>query len=334
MTIEAYTNPDFGWPEKIIFFVAALLGLLVCDMLALFYAKLTGASRIEGGNKNRVQLFYEMIISGTSVMSFSCAYVIINHVYSLVLENGTGGNEGLKAFVDAWESGKDFILLLLICLSCVLNTLLDKFIIPLKGISKDEKATVRMLAMFYVIIILVHLNNIGDESEYTPVMMYYLGLMVGRFVYFDASLSDFVTAMKNVFKSLPLLILGLAFTGLLCWFGFNSGFLLERNYYIVGVFYTHLFMLAAVFLLHHTHILDLIFRERNPESSPSKSKKKTVSEKIPEADYDDEEYEDEEYAYEDEEYDDYEEYDEYDASDRDDPYGDYENNEDDYYDVK
>ncbi len=320
MTIEAYTNPDFGWPEKIIFFIAALLGLLICDALALLYAKLTGASRIEGGNKNRVQLFYEMIISGASVMSFSCAYVVINHVYSLVLENGTGGSETLKAFVDAWESGKDFILLLLICLSCVLNTLLDKFIIPLKGISKDEKATVRMLAMFYVIIILVYLNNIGDESEYTPVMMYYLGLMVGRFVYFDASLSDFVTAMKNVFKSLPLLILGLAFTGLLCWFGFNSGFLLERNYYIVGVFYTHLFMLAAVFLLHHTHILDLIFRERNTEERPSKTKGRMPAAEVPGDDYEDE----------DEDYDDgYYDYDEYDDPGYDNTYGDYEGNEDD-----
>jgi hypothetical protein len=112
--------------------------------------------------------------------------------------------------------------------------------------------------MFYAILILVWLNKIGDESEYSPVVMYYLGLMIGRFVYFDASFSDFLHNIKNAFKNLPLLAMGLASTSVLCIFGFGAGYLLERNYYIVGVFYTHLFMLAAVFIIHHSHLLSLI----------------------------------------------------------------------------
>ena len=115
--------------------------------------------------------------------------------------------------------------------------------------------------MFYVILILVYLNRIGDESEYNPVMMYYLGLMIGRFVYFDASFLDFFNAIKNAMKNSLLLLMGLILTGALCIFGFEAGFLLERNYYIVGVFYTNLFMLAAVFILHHSHLLNLFVRK-------------------------------------------------------------------------
>lgn len=266
MTIEAYMNPDFTWLQKFLFLGMAILGLTIC--LFLIYAGVCAFAKGGSRAKRRdyaherfhylVHLFYEMLISATSVMSFACAYVILNHIYSLV--QGGHGTGYFRDFAQIWENWRDFILLLLICLSCVLNTILDKFIIPLRRINGNQKAAVRMLAMFYAIIMLVYLNIIGDESEYSPVMMYYLGLMVGRFVYFDASFGDFLTAIKNAFLRLPLLILGMTFAGLLCYAGFALGFLLERNYYIVGIFYTHLFILVAVFLFRVSHVLELIVK--------------------------------------------------------------------------
>ena len=272
MTLDAYLNPDFSTPEKIIFFILSLAGIIVCNILIIAgtgFVFLFSKDRKDRNKKNNrildtVQMFYEMIISATSVMSFACAYVIFNHVYSLVTSEGTQ-IEYLKIFADTWEQWKDFILLLLILLSCVLNSLLDGLFIPLKRIRKETKASIRMLAMFYAIIVLICLNFYGDESEYSPVMMYYLGLMVGRFVYFDASFGDFLTALRNVLMKSPLLLLGLSLSGGLCCIGFKAGYFLERNYYIVGVFYTHLFLLAAVFILHHSHILNLIFRAREED---------------------------------------------------------------------
>jgi ABC-type sulfate transport system permease component len=93
-------------------------------------------------------------------------------------------------------------------------------------------------------------------------MMYYLGLMVGRFVYFDASFRDFLQAMKNMFLNLPMLLMGLTLAGLLSFMGFSMEFLLERNYYIVGVFYTHLFLLAAVFVIHICQLIYFRIRRR------------------------------------------------------------------------
>lgn len=304
MTFEAYINPDFGTAEKIVFFIAAFLGVAVCVFL------IVTAARIHAGKEdfperagNRVQRFYEMIISGASVMSFACAYVILNHVYSL--SEGSG-----STFTYMWENWKDFILLLLICLSCVINTLLDKFIIPLKLIDRDEKASVRMLSMFYVIIILVYLNMIGDESEYSPVMMYYLGLMIGRFVYFDASFMDFIDALKNLFGNLLILMLGLALTAGLSFYGFNAGFLLERNYFIVGIFYAHLFMLAAVFIIHHSHILSLFVRKSAGPTGRRGSKRREEDQ------YEEDHYDEKEYDYDPEdEFYDYEEYDNEDYDD-------------------
>lgn len=297
MTFEAYTNPDFTIQQKLLFFVVALAGVLICNLLIIAGVKISTlrkekeeqAQLLYEGVHNRIQRFYEMMISGCSVLSFSCAYVILNHINTLY-RSGAKGGPTLDWIMDVWQNGRDFILLLLICLSCVINTLLDKLFIPLKRISRAEKACIRMLAMFYVIIILAGLNNVGDESEYNPVMIYYLGLMIGRFVYFDASFIDFIHALIDMFKNIYLLILGLLLTGLLCHFGFEAGYLLERNYYIVGIFYTHLFILLVIFLLNNTGILKLIFREPFTEE---------VAEE-------DDAYEE----YAEEEYDEYEEYEE------------------------
>lgn len=308
MTVDAYLNPDFTLQQKLIFLAAAFAGVLLCDAL-IIVASRASAGSYHGGKKakNRVQRFYEMMISATSVMSFACAYVIINHIYSSL--QGMEGSAEYASFgplISAWEGGRDFVLLLLICLSCVLNTLLDRLVIPLKKIDKEEKASIRMLGMFYAIIILAYLNVIGDESEYSPVMMYYLGLMVGRFVYFDASFMDFIHAIRNAFRNSLLLITGLALTGGLCYFGFSAGYLLERNYYIVGVFYTHLFVLAAIFILHHSHVLELVFPERN---DPEEDDEEYGDEDYRDEDYRDGDYRDGDYRDEDfgDEYDDYDE---------------------------
>lgn len=260
MSIEAYLNPDFTVGKKLLFLLvtAALLGIgigfiYLVSLLVLGRDIPVGNRKqaVLGALEDKVQRFFEMIIAGTSVMSFSCAYVIINHVNTLVQSGVAGDLTPLEQrLIEAWTEGKDFVLLLLICLSCVINTILDSLIIPLKKLSKAEKATMRMLAMFYVIILLMYLNYIGDESQYSPVMMYYFGLMIGRFVYFDASFKDFLLALKNMFFNLPYMALNLILTGVLCAFGFGVGYFLERNYFIMGIFYTHLFMLVCIFVIH------------------------------------------------------------------------------------
>jgi MFS family permease len=260
MSVEAYLNPDFTAAKKLLFLLvtAVLIGIgigfiYLVSLLVLGRDIPVGNRRqaVLGALEDKVQRFFEMIIAGTSVMSFSCAYVIINHVNTLV-QSGVAGNltPVEQRLIEAWTDGKDFVLLLLICLSCVINTILDSLIIPLKKLSKAEKATMRMLAMFYVIILLMYLNYIGDESQYSPVMMYYFGLMIGRFVYFDASFKDFLQALKNMFFNLPYMALNLILTGVLCGFGFGVGYFLERNYFIMGIFYTHLFMLVCIFVIH------------------------------------------------------------------------------------
>ncbi len=272
MTIEAYFNPDFKMPQMIIFGLITLAAMAISLFLIYGVTVLVEKTSRRRGRDydeeysirdafvDKSQRFFEMIIAGTSVLSFSCAYVILNHLNTLE-QTGVMGSltAGERAFFELWAEGKDFLLLLLILISCVINTLLDSAIIPLKRITRDEKATMRMLAMFFVIILLLYLNYIGDESQYSPVMMYYFGLMVGRFVYFDASFGDFIKALKNMFINLPYMLLNLVLTGGLSFLGFSLGYFLERNYYIMGVFYTHMFMLISIFLIHLIWMIRMLY---------------------------------------------------------------------------
>ena len=274
MNVGAYINPDFTWYKKLFFFLVTYLMISVCILgiagVERLIVKDQGSKRdsdylYKDRLNDQIQRFMEMVISGTSVMMFSCSYVIINHISTLIT-SGAGGSapRALVLLTRAWTEGKDFILLLLIIMSCVVNSILDHYIIPLKRLTKEEKATMRMLGMFYVIVILIYLNTIGDESQYGPVMMYYFGLMIGRFVYFDASFMDFVHNLKNVFFNLPFLLVTLVLTGVLALIGFKMSFFLERNYYIVGLFYTHLFMLVCVFVIYW--IFRFINREKTKEN--------------------------------------------------------------------
>lgn len=260
MTIKDYMNPDFTIVKKIIYLAITALAVFLSVYLIYGLSRLKSDKKTNCVNENYQNLllrFFELIISATSVMSFACAYVVFNHVYALCQGATTSGV--MRAFLKIWGDWKDFALLFLICITCVINTILDKMLIPLKGLDRDQIAVIRMMGMFYAIIILLFLNVIGDESEYSPVMMYYLGLMVGRFVYFDASFVDFLKAMKNMLLNLPILVLGLTVSGSLTFIGFSLGYFLEQNYYIMGVFYTHLFLLVVVFLFYH--VQRLIFRK-------------------------------------------------------------------------
>ena len=88
MSIEAYINPDFTLPDKLNFLLVTLIGVILCILVILGGVRLSTLGMKKKARRraiyershNRVQRFYEMIISATSVMSFSCAYVIINHI--------------------------------------------------------------------------------------------------------------------------------------------------------------------------------------------------------------------------------------------------------------
>ena len=307
MTIDKYINPDFTRAQQLVFLGFAFAGLLIISLIIMFGTRmsvcLVHSSERHDEFKRRtvdnMQLFFEMMISSTSVILFACAYIICNHIFELLTPLYKTGKMdgmpvGIKWFYFQWDVNKDFLLLFLISLSCLINTILDRVIIPLRRITKEDKASIRMLGMFYAII-LTCFTKFGDASvtkeQYSPVMMYYFGLMIGRFVYFDASFIDFIYAILGAIKHGLLLVFALLLSGILSVIGFKLGYLIKENYYIVGLLYTDIFILVAIFIMHHLRGLLLFIRNEEDEEY----------EEYDDYDDEDEEYEDEEEEEDDEE---------------------------------
>ena len=238
------------------FFLLTLLLLVVCVSLIILCVSLTARNLIKSGRKNYfynrsselVERFYEMIFSGTSILSFLASYYLIERFVT----------EG--AFRTFWDTHSDLLLLGMIITSCLLNTFLDTVLIPLRVINKEEKASVRMIAMLYVILIFVYIKFIYENNNYDGFITYFLGLMIGRFVYFDASFTDFIASIKRAAQNLPLLIMGLSYLGIMCFIGFGSRYLLISNGVLVSAFIAHIFMVIAILIIHNSNILKLIFR--------------------------------------------------------------------------
>ena len=91
MTFKAYTNPDFTIVQKLLYLLITFAFLGISILIISGVSKLITPSsrnrkgRVERNFEDKVQRLFEMIIAGASVMSFSCAYVVINHIYDLVL---------------------------------------------------------------------------------------------------------------------------------------------------------------------------------------------------------------------------------------------------------
>ncbi len=115
--------------------------------------------------------------------------------------------------------------------------------------------------MLYVILIFAYIKFIYENDNYDGFIMYFLGLMIGRFIYFDASFRDGIKTLLDALKNFPLLILGLAYTGFMAYTGFTSGYLLVGNGVLVSTFIAHIFMIVAIFIIHHSHFMYIFARK-------------------------------------------------------------------------
>ena len=257
MSAQEYAAHYFDHTDILRFFLVAIVGALTCMFVILLAAKATarGRTRLERRwsfyerSVNMAQRFDEMIFSATSILSFLAAYYLIDR-FAL--------DPDFRIFWDRWC---DFILLGMIVFSCIVNNYFDVMLIPLKKITRDEKASVRLVGMFYIMVIFLYIKFVYENDNYDGFIMYFLGLIIGRFVYFDASFRGSIQTIKDGAKNLPFLIMGLVYTAFMCNYGFNTDYLLVSNGVLVSTFIAHLFMVVAIFVVHHSHLIYLFARK-------------------------------------------------------------------------
>jgi hypothetical protein len=91
-------NPDFTLGKKLIFLIITFIGVGISIGIIYLSASLVLNKKLHGRSReiamdlafvDKVQRFFEMLIAGVSVLSFSCSYVIINHIYTYLSETTT-----------------------------------------------------------------------------------------------------------------------------------------------------------------------------------------------------------------------------------------------------
>lgn len=148
--------------------------------------------------------------------------------------------------------------MLFLILSVFFTGWLDRFLVPLEYLPPDQKSSVRLVSSFYIILILMYIKFIYDDSNYDALILYFVSLAIGRFVYFDFTVEDFISTISKLLKNLYLLILMGCYSGFVCWFGFHVGFLLTSNGVIVSTLLAHLFMDASIFVLDRTRLIRFV----------------------------------------------------------------------------
>ena len=117
-----------------------------------------------------------------------------------------------------------------------------------------------------MLVIFAYIKFIYNDDNYDRIILYFLTLVIGRFVYFDVSISDAAGAVKDAASNIPYLLLALGCTGVLAWYGFGTGYLLKSNSVVMSLFIAHLFMVTVIFILMRTRIVARIVIKRLPGS--------------------------------------------------------------------
>ena len=242
------------------FLVVSLIGLIIVLAIVLITAKLqkhykiniqnpteAEIAEIEEAHKVKVmswvESFYEMVFSSTSVLIFLSLYYVLD--------------ERIPQAAYFWNKYQDILLMVFLVCSVFLTFWFDRIFVHLKVISSEQKASVRLISAFYIILILLYIKFIYNDSNYDSLIFYFIMLAIGRFVYFDSTLDYIKQSFADIKRYLPLLVLMGVYSGFICWYGFASDFLLKSNGVIVSTLLAHLFMDVSIFVLDKTRIIKL-----------------------------------------------------------------------------
>lgn len=235
MTLDQYISHYFAIPNILWF---ALFSLVVTGLIQIpiwLSARKDGAVYFQ-----RFEMYCEMIYSATAMLFFIGLYFLISYRYFDVPED----------FYRAWNQYEDLILLIFLVFAIMMINLIDAVFVPLKTITGEHKGSLRMMAMIYMLLIFAYIKFIYQDNNYDAIISYFIIMVIGRFVYFDASFKEFVENLKRLGALLPILLLALLTSGAVAWFGFTTEYLLKKNGVVLSLGIAHVFVIFFISIIH------------------------------------------------------------------------------------
>lgn len=195
-----------------------------------------------------IESFYEMAFASTSILLLLSLYYII------------GDRINLHTVSKVWNQYKDWVLIGFLLISMLVDRIFDRVLVPLRYISAQKRGSVRLMASIYVMLILMYIRFIYEDYNYENLILYFVMLVIGRLVYFDVTWEGFRNDCLGLLRNLPVLLLMSAYSAVVVWYGFTSGFLMKANGVIVSTLIAHLFMDICIFLFDRSRIFRMFLR--------------------------------------------------------------------------
>ncbi len=192
-----------------------------------------------------IESFYELVFASTSILLLLSLYYII------------GDRINVNSVNKVWNNYKDWLLLLFLLVSMILNRILDKVLVPIRWIDAKQRASLRLVSSIYVVLILLYIRFIYQSYNYESLIIYFVMLVVGRLLYFDVTWEGFKSDISGIVRNFPFLVLIGGYSAVVVWYGFNSGFLLKANGVLVSTLIAHLFMDVCIVIFDRLKVWKL-----------------------------------------------------------------------------
>lgn len=175
------------------------------------------------------QMVFEIIICNTCI-------IVIMYVYYWLAKN--------LLFLEKYLG---IIMLALIIIAILLNDFLDE---KLKQdmIKEEDKGNIRLISSCSIIMLFLFLKIYFKTAEYDDFLLCYIGLVLGRFIYFDSTLKEFIRCVKNLKSYFISLIIAFLLTGIISGIGLHLDVITTNNLFI-SLMISHF---AILFFIHLT----------------------------------------------------------------------------------
>lgn len=172
------------------------------------------------------QAVFEVLVANTCIIVMMCIYYWITEKIHFMS----------KFF--------NILMLILIVVAVIANNLIDNKL-EQDMLGKSDKATIRLISSLSITIIFAYIKFEFGTSQYDELIMCYVGLALGRFIYFDTTWEQLKTSFQSFFKYIIPLVIAMVFTYIVSFYGFKYEVITSTNI-LVSLVCIHFCMIFCI----------------------------------------------------------------------------------------
>lgn len=174
------------------------------------------------------QVIFEIIISNTCI-------VTMMYIYYWIMDK--------IPFIDDFLN---LLLLFLIIIAVAVNNIIDKKLRQ-DMLEKIDKANIRLVSSMSIMLIFIFIRIKFNIVEYDKLILCYMGVVLGRFIYFDLTITQIKESIESFFKYVIPMFISLLLTFVTGYLGMRYRVITETNLFL-NLVVIHIIMIVSIYL--------------------------------------------------------------------------------------